>query len=73
MVKKNFSLKLAGYTDNVGSDDANMKLSKDRAAAVKDYLVSKGANHHKLKQQVMAKHNPLLLIKQQQAEQKTEE
>jgi len=44
LVKKNFSLKLAGHTDNVGSDDANMKLSKDRAVAVKDYLVSKGAN-----------------------------
>lgn len=44
LVKKNFSLKLAGHTDNVGSDDANMKLSKDRAEAVKDYLVSKGAN-----------------------------
>ena len=44
LVKKNFSLKLAGHTDNVGSDDANMKLSKDRAESVKDYLVSKGAN-----------------------------
>ena len=44
LINKNFSLKLAGHTDNVGSDDANMKLSKDRAEAVKDYLVSKGAN-----------------------------
>ncbi len=44
LVKKNFSLKLAGHTDNVGSDNNNMKLSKDRAESVKDYLVSKGAN-----------------------------
>lgn len=44
LVKKNFSLKLAGHTDNVGSDASNMKLSKDRAESVKDYLVSKGAN-----------------------------
>ncbi len=44
LINKNFSLKLAGHTDNIGSDDANMKLSKDRAEAVKDYLVSKGAN-----------------------------
>lgn len=44
LVKKNFSLKLAGHTDNVGSESANMKLSKDRAEAVKAYLVSKGAN-----------------------------
>lgn len=44
LVNKNFSLKLAGHTDNVGSDDANMKLSKDRAESVKAFLVSKGAN-----------------------------
>lgn len=44
LVEKNFSLKLAGHTDNVGSDAANLKLSKDRAESVKAYLVSQGAN-----------------------------
>ncbi|SDD24486.1 OmpA-OmpF porin, OOP family [Mucilaginibacter pineti] len=44
LVDKNFSLKLAGHTDNVGSDAMNMKLSKARAESVKAYLVSKGAN-----------------------------
>ena len=44
LVNKNFSLKLAGHTDNVGSESANMKLSKDRAESLKAYLVSKGAN-----------------------------
>lgn len=44
LMDKNFSLKLAGHTDNVGSDAANMKLSKDRAESVKSYLVSQGAN-----------------------------
>ncbi|WP_443937714.1 DUF6089 family protein [Pedobacter sp. MW01-1-1] len=44
LVKKNFSLKLAGHTDNTGNDNLNMRLSKDRAEAVKSYLVSKGAN-----------------------------
>jgi OOP family OmpA-OmpF porin len=44
LMEKNFSLKLAGHTDNVGSDAANLKLSKDRAESVKAYLVSKGAN-----------------------------
>lgn len=41
---KGFSLKLAGHTDNVGTDAKNMVLSKDRAESVKQYLVSKGAN-----------------------------
>jgi OOP family OmpA-OmpF porin len=44
LVRKNFSLKLAGHTDNVGSADRNMRLSKDRAESVKAYLVSRGAN-----------------------------
>ncbi len=44
LVNKNFSLKLAGHTDNVGSDALNLKLSKDRAESIKAYLVEKGAN-----------------------------
>ncbi|HLT86349.1 MAG TPA: OmpA family protein [Sphingobacterium sp.] len=44
LIEKNFSLKLAGHTDNTGSMQTNMRLSKERAEAVKAYLVSKGAN-----------------------------
>ena len=41
---KDFSLKLAGHTDYIGSNAANLKLSKDRAESVKSYLVSQGTN-----------------------------
>lgn len=44
LIEKNFSLKLSGHTDNTGSYQTNMRLSKERAEAVKAYLVSKGAN-----------------------------
>ena len=44
LIQKNFSLKLAGHTDNTGSAALNMRLSKDRAEAIRSYLVSQGAN-----------------------------
>lgn len=44
LIEKNFSLKLAGHTDNTGSMATNLRLSKERAESVKSYLVSKGAN-----------------------------
>jgi len=35
-------IELSGHTDNVGSDDANLKLSEERAKSVTDYIISKG-------------------------------
>ena len=36
------NIEVGGYTDNVGGDDMNMKLSANRADAVRDYLVGQG-------------------------------
>jgi outer membrane protein OmpA-like peptidoglycan-associated protein len=43
-LSNNASLKIeiGGHTDNVGVDEANLKLSEDRALAVKSFLVDKG-------------------------------
>lgn len=37
-----YDLEIHGHTDNQGDDAKNQKLSDDRAAAVRDYLVKKG-------------------------------
>jgi outer membrane protein OmpA-like peptidoglycan-associated protein len=38
----NLQLQVEGYTDNVGSEQFNEKLSQQRADAVRDYLASQG-------------------------------
>ena len=35
-------IEVGGYTDNVGGDDMNQKLSENRAGSVRDYLVVEG-------------------------------
>jgi outer membrane protein OmpA-like peptidoglycan-associated protein len=43
MIKKpEFKLHIAGHTDNVGSDEYNMNLSRDRSQSVAKYLQGKG-------------------------------
>jgi outer membrane protein OmpA-like peptidoglycan-associated protein len=36
------NIEVGGYTDNVGSDEMNQKLSENRAGSVRDYLVAEG-------------------------------
>ena len=59
LIDKNFSLKLAGHTDNVGSAEANMRLSKDRAESIKSFLVSKGANASRIEATGYGKDQPI--------------
>lgn len=35
---------ISGHTDSIGNNESNMKLSEERANAVKNYLVSKGVS-----------------------------
>ena len=42
MAYPSLNIEVGGYTDNVGGDDMNQKLSENRAAAVRDYLVQQG-------------------------------
>jgi len=42
------NIKITGFTDNVGDDDLNLKLSKNRAKAVYNYLIFKGIKKAKM-------------------------
>jgi outer membrane protein OmpA-like peptidoglycan-associated protein len=54
-------LKLAveGYTDSIGSDEYNQKLSEKRADSVRDYLVSQGVTDGNITAQGFGKANPV--------------
>ncbi len=39
---------VVGHTDNVGSDENNMNLSKNRASSVTNYLIKKGISNGRL-------------------------
>jgi len=42
------NIRVNGHTDNVGGDEYNMNLSRNRAKSVHDYLISKGINASRL-------------------------
>lgn len=48
-VSPTIELEIAGHTDNVGSAQKNLRLSQERARAVRDYLIAKDADPKKLK------------------------
>ncbi|MFN0216791.1 MAG: thrombospondin type 3 repeat-containing protein [Saprospiraceae bacterium] len=44
-----YSLSISGYTDDVGDDEANFKLSQDRAKACYDYLIFRGIKAERIR------------------------
>ena len=56
---KDGSAVVVGYTDRIGSDAYNLKLSQKRAASVKSYLVTKGIPADKIYTEGKGKANPV--------------
>lgn len=46
--RPNIKIAVQGHTDNAGSHDLNVKLSNDRAAAVRTYLIGQGIKQDRL-------------------------
>ena len=57
--KGEWNLLLSGHTDNVGDDDANMILSKNRSEAVKRYLTTQGISEARIKVNYFGETKPI--------------
>ncbi len=52
-------IEVGGHTDNTGDDTNNMKLSHDRAKAVREYMVGKGIAADKIQAKGYGESNPI--------------
>ena len=57
--KPNWRLKISGHTDSKGSAAGNLKLSKNRAEAVKSYLIAKGIEANRFKTEWFGSKKPI--------------
>ena len=57
---------VTGHTDRIGSAEYNLKLSKQRADAVRDYLVSKGVDRTKIETIGMGEKEPVVQCNQKE-------
>ncbi|HHJ17764.1 MAG TPA: OmpA family protein [Gammaproteobacteria bacterium] len=53
-------IQITGYADRIGDDTYNLELSKRRAAAVRDYLVSKGVVPSFIEMKGLGESNPVV-------------
>ncbi|MGB1104686.1 MAG: OmpA family protein [Crocinitomicaceae bacterium] len=54
-----FRIKIAGHTDSQGNDQSNLILSKKRAEAVKEFLVSRGVTAERIIVQYFGETKPI--------------
>ena len=48
IIKNDLTVELSGHTDNVDTEEFNLKLSEDRASSVKEFLVNVGCDENKI-------------------------
>ncbi len=61
ILKKNPSveIEMSAHTDNIGSDGYNIRLSEDRAYAVRQYLIAKGIDQSRVKSKGYGESKPI--------------
>jgi len=56
---KSLSIQISGHTDNIGDDNENLILSRNRAKAVMEYLLSKGIEKSRLSYKGYGERKPI--------------
>ncbi|NTW25349.1 MAG: OmpA family protein [Lentimicrobium sp.] len=59
VLRKMWKVVLSGHTDNTGSPDKNMELSKNRVQAVKDYLIKQGVMEFRIRAEWFGQEKPI--------------
>ncbi len=59
LLRTDLKIRLEGHTDNQGSDEYNMELSKNRVQAVKDFLVANGVDPSRIDLQWYGESKPI--------------
>jgi len=59
LMNPDMRVEIQGYTDNIGSEEYNMKLGEKRAQTVKDYLVSRGVSADRLTTRSFGESQPI--------------
>ena len=69
-LKPDIIVEIRGHTDNVGSDESNMKLSQRRAESVKRWLVNNGISADRIKANGYGETTPRATNKTEEGRQK---
>ncbi|HRK60545.1 MAG TPA: OmpA family protein, partial [Candidatus Kapabacteria bacterium] len=64
--EKELAIEIGGHTDEQGSNSYNLQLSKQRAMAVKEYLIAQGIEKERLTIRGYGKQKPLSTAKNQE-------
>ena len=60
IIRMNAQVEVKGHTDSTGPDDVNMRISRQRAKAVMDYLIDQGVNPNKISYSFYGATRPLV-------------
>ncbi len=60
MTSRGYAISVYGHTDDIGSDEYNLRLSERRARAVREYLVEAGVQADSIETQGVGKARPLV-------------